>query len=387
MTDAYDPLRRAALSFRESCVKDGGAYALTPCAEPTAFARCFAVFIGRLCGAGAENKDAQAQALEAEMRLCRARAAEADLRGKSYRQLLTFTLSALAALGALKPETLADLIEEQITQDVRRDLTAYGCLQGKAGSGNQAMFTALFLLHGRDVLGLKTQSRLDAWTELHLRAMNRFGFWGPDLGMTHLQFQNGYHQYEILEYLGVSNPKQAQTVATVRGLADSLGHFAPYPGGGGCYDYDAVFLLTPQGRIPDEETRLVLGRTAATLAAERRPEGGFAESLYVRPRSWPHLSLFARHVLQAAGFRAWPLFAERLRYALTLQRPCHDRIATHWSLYARRWDEADLWDTWFRLLALARIEAALDPAKAAAWGFIDYPGIGFHPSLRKGTDA
>lgn len=77
------------------------------------------------------------------------------------------------------------------------------------------------------------------------------------------------------------------------------------------------------------------------------------------------------------------LFKERLRYAATLKRPKHDRIHTHWSRYQRRWDESDLWDSWFRMLTLARIECAFDPARAAAWGFIDYPGIGWHPSLRR----
>lgn len=53
----------------------------------------------------------------------------------------------------------------------------------------------------------------------------------------------------------------------------------------------------------------------------------------------------ASHTLNAFG--KGPLFTERLRYGLTLQRPKHDRIHTHWSQYSRRWDESNLWDTWF----------------------------------------
>src|SRR4029453_13888710 len=113
----------------------------------------------------------------------------------------------------------------------------------------------------------------------------RVGFWGPDGGMTHLQFQNGYHQYEILEYLGSHNPRQRESLDAVASLVDAEGHFAPYPGGGACYDYDAVFLLTPQGRVTDSQTRHLLDRTARTLIAEQQPNGGFAESLRVRPRT------------------------------------------------------------------------------------------------------
>jgi hypothetical protein len=227
---------------------------------------------------------------------------------------------------------------------------------------------------------MDTRATVGRWLELHFQTMNRFGFWGPDDGMAHLAFQNGYHQYEIFEYLGIRSQRQEEAVAAVRGLADDEGRFAPYPGGGGCYDYDAVFMLTPHGRPLDEETARILRRTRDAILAEQTPEGGFAESHAVRPRSLRNWRRSARHVAGAWG--KWPLFRERLRYNLTLQRPKHDRIHTHWSRYSRRWDEANLWDSWFRMLTLARIEVTLDPAKAGDWGFIDYPGIGFHPSVR-----
>ena len=305
---------------------------------------------------------------------------EVDIHGKPYRQLLAFSLSALAVLPGASPRMLDELVAEQFSGYGIHDLESQGCLDGRAGSGNQAMFLAIFLLHGRDYLGLDTQSMIDEWIHVHLRRMNYFGFWGSDAGMTHLQFQNGYHQHEILEYLGVENPRREQTLAAVRGLADGEGHFAPYPGGGGCYDYDAVFMLTPEGQIPDRATRALLLRTAATIAFEQRPDGGFAESLRIRPRNMNNLRMFASHVLAALG--KGPLFAERLRYGLTLQRPRHNRIHTHWSRYSRRWDESDLWDSWFRMLTLARIDVALHPEHADNWGFINYPGIGYHPSLR-----
>jgi hypothetical protein len=305
---------------------------------------------------------------------------DVDIRGKPYRQLLTFSLSALAVLPGASPRLLDELVAEQLSEDPIQHLESLGCLDGRAGSGNQAMFIGIFLLHGRDHLGLDAQPLIDAWVEAHLRRMNSLGFWGGDAGMTHLQFQNGYHQHEVLEYLGVENPRLQHTLAAVRELADIEGHFAPYPGGGGCYDYDAVFMLTPAGRVPDSATRDLLLQTASTIASEQRPNGGFAESLRVRPRSLAGLHSFVSQTLHAVG--KGPLFTERLRYGLTLQRPKHDRIHTHWSRYSRRWDESDLWDSWFRMLTLARIDVALHPERAGQWGFIDYPGIGYHPSLR-----
>lgn len=378
-----DTTRDRLAAFVRACDAGQDAFRLTPQAEPTPYARCFAVYAWRLLKDPQlqQRSAALAQAIVTDMRAFRARPGM-DVKGKPYRQLLTFSLSALAALPGSSPGLLDDLVAEQLAGDPVRDLEALGCLAGRAGSGNQAMFIAIFLLHGRDRLGQATQPQIDRWVDQHLRHMNRFGFWGADRHMTHLQFQNGYHQHEVLEYLGVDHPRIADAVAAVRGLADAKGHFAPYPGGGGCFDYDAVFMLTPHGRVPDEATRAQLLRTAATIAAEQRPDGGFAESVHVRPRSPASLRGFAAHILQARGNRA--LFAERLRQGLTLQRPKHDRIHTHWSRYSRRWDEADLWDSWFRMLALARIDVAMDPQRAGDWGFIDYPGIGYHPSLAAG---
>ena len=303
------------------------------------------------------------------------------LGGKAYRQLLAFALSALAVLKALPDDPLEELVKEQLPGSVEQELARHGCLAGKAQSGNQAMFMAVFLLHARDVLDLDIGGRLDEWVRLHLAAINRLGFWGSSGAMTTLQFQNGYHQYEILEYLRVSSGKEAATASAVAQMADAQGHFAPYPGGGSCFDYDAVFMLTPEGRVPDEAVGALLRTTASTLVSEQQADGGFCESLYVRPRSAANLLRTASHVL--GGLPNVPATVERVRYALALQCPLHDRIATHWSTYSRRWDESDLWDSWFRMLALARIECAMDPAAASRWGFIDYPGIGYHPALRR----
>jgi hypothetical protein len=300
-----------------------------------------------------------------------------DSYDKPYLQLLTFTLSALQILGKLDKVDLSKFILEFLPKDIDLTLIKNKVLIGSPTTGNYAMFLAVLLIHARDFLGINTQPLINRWEELHLSAINKFGFWGCAESMSYLQFQNGYHQYEIFEYLktgGVPWQLAAQSVAS---LADHEGHFSPYIGGGGCYDYDAVFILTSDPYSVNKHANLLL-RTARSLLSSQNEDGGFCESKRIRPRSISNFLASANHVLTGKGIAR----KERLYKMLTLLRPKHDRIQTHWTNYSREWSESNLWDSWFRMLAIARIDVALNPENAKNWGFINYPGIGFNECAR-----
>jgi len=225
---------------------DGGGYALIPGDTPSAFASCFALFGLWLIGAHEEiarRRQSYATRLIGNLESYRqARASLVSLgTDKPYLQLLTFTLSAAHILSEDCQEAIARHVLEVLPRNVAAELKAVGALDGQPRSGNTAMFWAILLIHARDYLRANVETALDDWVRAHLQTMNRNGFWGPDKSMTHLKFQNGYHQYEILEYLGVHSPQSERAHAAVASLADTEGHFALYPGGGGCYDYDAIY--------------------------------------------------------------------------------------------------------------------------------------------------
>ena len=48
-------------------------------------------------------------------------------------------------------------------------------------------------------------------------------------------------------------------------LQDSDGQFAPYPGGGGCYDYDAIYFLTSEYNKLDLKPNFVFYRTINSI--------------------------------------------------------------------------------------------------------------------------
>lgn len=367
--------------FVDGCRLAPDSFGLTQGGRASPYALCFGVFSAHLTRRLDPNEHERRELACALIKNVQfARITCSDIyKDKSYRQLLTLTLSALSILGEEYFEVLDKFVTEQISLELATYLSSSGAFEGAPQSGNQAMFQAIFLLHAGKYCGCNVRADIDLWLDLHMRRMNKFGFWGKEQGPTHLHFQNGYHQYEILEYLGVENAKECNAIEAVLSLADRKGHYAPYPGGGACFDYDAVFLLTPKGTLPAHPAvKDLLLKTFNTLVHEQRADGGFCENLMLRPRR-AGIRGYLERILSAKSSAA---LVERLRYATSLQRPKYNRLATHWSIDARRWSDSDLFSSWFRLLTLARIDVAVHPAHARNWGFIDYPGIGYHPSLR-----
>jgi hypothetical protein len=365
-------------------------YKLTPNCEKSPFALCFALF-GLNLIKGLDISDANGELyskkLYSEISEYKKERSyfNSDLRfDKYFLQLLTFSLSALYLTGENYFFNLEEIIKPLIVKDIGWYLEKSGALKGQSQSGNFAMFMAILLIHARDYMGMNTSIQLEQWIELHLKAMNKFGFWGQDCkGMKYLYFQNGYHQYEVLDYLGVDNPMQSIAAENVARLADSQGHFAPYPGGGGCYDYDAVFILTGTKEIAEQYSSLLI-KTAKSILSEQNIDGGFCESHCIRPRSLKNLAMFIRFI--TTGYRKDSgAQMESVRNFISLMMPKNDTITTHWSVYSRKWNESDLWDSWFRMLTLARIECALGDKETNNWSFINYPGIGYHNSLKSHT--
>jgi hypothetical protein len=381
MTLEINEVRSAYKLFIDSCRAPDGYFRLTPRADSSSYALCFAIF-GYFLLHEFTQIDKHKEEWDYLLRLGlykvrKERGAITELsKDKPYLQLLVFTLSALSILKTLKHDPLPDLITPLIPRDLTRALRDARALEGIPRSGNQSMFLGIILLHARDYLGLDTSSKINCWVDLHLGAINQFGFWGKSRTMSHLQFQNGYHQYELFEYLQADSVPWDLAANSVASLVDGYGHFAPYPGGGACYDYDAIFIVSAT-TYSIEKHKEVLYRTMNSIFVEQNEDGGFCESRYIRPLSIKNLSRSVEHLLAVSGHAR----LERFRYALTLLRPANNRIHTHWSKYSREWSESNLWDSWFRMLTLARIECGFNSDRAVNWGFINYPGIGFHPSL------
>lgn len=380
LVDKIDKIRSKYKTFILTTLSDKINFCLTLAAEPSPYARCFAIFGLHLLGEKTildEMAESLAESIKRDIDYFRSKRLSEGVElafDKPYSQLLFLSLSALSIIDRLKTVSLVDHIEPFLVRDIKKDLRQAGCLKGKAGSGNIAMFIAIANIYAVNYLNLGNQTRVECWADEHLHAMNKFGFWGEEKSMTHLQFQNGYHQYEIFEYLNIRNPKAKAAAEAVASLADAEGHFGPYPGGGGCYDYDAVAIITGYDRGRNATHHGLLSRTAQTIINEQNEDGGFCESKYIRPITLKNIMSQIKHVYQGT----WRIRMERSIHMLHNLRQKNDRINTHWSNYSRDWYESDLWDSWFRMLTIARIQMELSPNLHNKWGFINFPGIGFH---------
>lgn len=365
-------LQKDALTFMLSCKSDSG-FCLTPQAEPSVYADCFGLFLASSIGsipycdqaflAGAWDR------IESSIKV----ALDEGEWSKSTMQLVCFGLSCGAILDKEVNDQIAGSIIRLLAKtSVKEYLRDTGVWAGAPSSGNMAMFLAVLLQFALRKDGDSWRNDLLEWIDLHLQQMNELGFWGNH-SRAYRYFQNGYHQYEVLSYLGVEMERSKIKRGTdlILSLADSDGHFAPYPGGGGCFDYDAVFLLC-EFADSSRELETNLARLASSIKASRR-NGGSCESIYVR-----HEALGVRYIKFLKHLRLSQSSgrSERLRQFITLQRPKYDRIQTHWSSYSRAWSEPDLWDTWFRILSLERIERRLKNQSLGV-SFLSNIGVGF----------
>ncbi|MDC0213260.1 hypothetical protein OAL14_00465 [Gammaproteobacteria bacterium] len=371
----YRRLATDSLAFVEGCKASSVDYVLAPGLDASPFTRCFAIFIYHLIGNLRYRRDSESledKIIEDLFAYKQERALVANLESdKAFLQLLCMSLSALEVLNSSRYE-LEAVIEELVPSSVVKLLESVGAGKGVPTSGNIAMCTAIILIYAKRTRCLDADSALEEWVSFHLNTINGKGFWSSHL-TPYLQFQNGYHQYEIFEYLELDIPQLNDAVELVHLLADSRGQFAPYYGGSGCYDYDAVSILTFRDRDLTFSDKQLLSLTARSILDDQDIKGGFSESKYLPVLHRNNLFKQVGHVVRANRLSLF----ERSRYFISMARSQNNLCVTHWTSKHRNWGQPNLWDTWFRLLTLARIDIALNPANRARWHFIDFPGLGY----------
>ena len=372
-----EQLKKTTSSFLKKC-DNGKSFKLTTKSDASAFSTCFGIFLAQLCGNLNEYQnrfDAMSIFLVEELKKYKIdREKYINLSNdKPFMQLCAFTLSALHLLKT-KEQYPMMFLREILPSNIKEYLRGINTFRGAPQTGNLAMCMFVLAYYCSETLEESNQSFRDEWVNEHLKNMNSNGFWGVAENK-YLQFQNGYHQYEIFEFLNTKSKKMTNVSEFVKKFSDKNYQFAPYYGDSGCYDYDAIFLITfLKNNLIDNSTLEVLIKNCCTLINQQNFDGGFSESKSIRPRSFMNIANNFNHIF----IKDKNIMKDRLNYFLAYLLPRYNKIHTHWTNYSREWGESNLWDTWFRLLTIARIDCYINENNFNRWGFINYPGIGYH---------
>jgi hypothetical protein len=253
---------------------------------------------------------------------------------KRYLQLLCFYLSYRNYFGFYQWKGAK--AKEITLIPVKDYLKSRGCHTGFPGSGNFAMFFAILIFNDSHNAN---DPRLEEWFDFMDEHMNDSGFWG-DMHITY-QMQNGYHQYEIYSYFN-RKPRVEIDIESILRSQDSMGHFGPRIGGGGCYDFDAVSLLLRLGYSRNLEKPL--SKLLDTLISEQNKDGGFCESSYIKSYRDSCWTVFKY------TFRDYNIPRLKSAVRFFIQFKSYVTLRTHWSTVHRKFHESNLWDTWFRLM-------------------------------------
>ena len=377
--NCIENLKTSSLKFLKQCNISKNNFSLTIDGETTPYARCFAIFLARgtnyldeLKRKNPELENSIKQDLESYFERNKNKT---DLsKSKPFLQLFAFSISALNTLSKKLHYDLLYLAEFVVPENIKDYLEEIGVSSGLAQTGNLSMLIAVIsyfkLIHSDDK---REYNNLSQWFKYHIENSNEFGFWGSD-NFTYLSFQNGYHQYEIFDFFNIKKPRNLISARMTMKLQDGRGQYAPYFGGSGCYDYDAINIITNSNIELDNYVLNSIKRTATTIIREQNEDGGFSESKWIYPKNSNRLLKNLIGIVSTSRYG----IIERAIYFINLFLKGRATVSTHWSQNDRNWGESNLWDTWVRLLTLASIDCKINKEKIKYWPFfLDYPGIGY----------
>jgi prenyltransferase beta subunit len=292
-------------------------------------------------------------------------------------QLTSFCLSGLRILGALPKYRLKFVYDTWSTkEEIKRYLRDVGVHTGRSGAGNKAMFMAIFLTYEyENTNSEQILDKLNTWFDFHDAHQNSdTGFWGDDHYDQYFNAsQNGFHQVIIYDYWDRPIKYIEKMLQVLLAQMNKDGSFSPIPGGESCFDSDSIILLAIiQNRLSIKIKMKTLRRALENMFHNQNADGGFAESKNFPKTLNDILRLLPIIVTKDCGQSYYKM---RKSVGQVLKRNVENY--TGWVKEARALDESNLWDTWFRCLAISQIENMITPNKYSGYRYHKNIGIGF----------
>ena len=324
-------------------------YRLSASTDDSAFTSCFALFILDLFGETDYFTDARKKGWAAYLNSFQ-NSEFGYYEPKPYHhldqernrfQLTCFCLSALAILNE-KPKYDFYFMEEYSTSEsVEKYLYDRGCHEGRAGSGNKAMFLAIFLTHLYETNGdEKYKTLIDVWFNFHDEYVNSSGFWGQDRSCHSFHgIQNGLHQFIVYDYWGRKLNNEKKIINVALSLQSRDGYFSPIPGGEACHDYDVVHTLVSLNSKNSYKKEIVLralDKSCRASKTNQNIDGGFCQS---KERLTNYRDVIRYLPFIFSSLKPYHCYY-RLRRAISIVKHSQLKISTGWTHKDRSWEES-----------------------------------------------
>jgi hypothetical protein len=376
-------VRAAALRYLSALRRGPADYRMTERLGGSLFTACFAYFVRHLLADAERREDADALAaaidggqdpVTGSWTAGRAGTHADHTRAHVDWQLASFAVSALAALGRPLAHPLRFLEPLRAPDAVRAYLDGLAWNRNPWNSGNRALFLGSLLSHGSDHA---SHLSLDAWFEWHDRNARPSGFWGEGHRSDwYVGMGGAAHQYLVYHFHRREPPYLRAAVDRVVRMQYPDGRFWPVPGGGSCYELDALEILAVGRAWSDhrrDEIAEAARRATDVVLASRNADGGFcwaARRWFDLPDAWRALARTGD-----VRTRLWTLRALANAHVLRHE----EARRTAWVEGAHPVGVSSVYDTWFRLLTLATASRlASDPrTDGVAWTAVRAPNWGY----------
>jgi hypothetical protein len=376
-------IRAGALRYLATLRLGPARYRMTDGLGGSLFTACFAYFVRHLLADAGRAEDAEALAAAIDAGQDPATGIWTAGRGGTHAdhtrahvdwQLASFAVSALAALGRPPAHPLRFLEPLRAPDAVRAHLDGLAWDRNPWNSGNRALFLGALLSQGADAA---SRAALDAWFEWHDRRARASGFWGKGHRSDwYVGMGGAAHQYLVYHFHRREPPHLGAAVDRVLRMQYADGRFWPVPGGGSCYELDALEILAV-GRAWSDHRRDEIAeasrRASDVVLASRNADGGFCWAA----RRWFDVPDGLRALAGPGDLRtrAWTLRALANAHVLRHE----EARRTAWVEGAHPVGVSSVYDTWFRLLTLATASRVTPDARTGGvpWAAVPAPNWGY----------
>jgi hypothetical protein len=259
---------------------------------------------------------------------------------KSEFQLTCFILSVKDLLGY--PIESYDVLKvfKDYGNSVVQILDNIGVKKGLRGSGNSAMFFAILAQ-----FDVNHTELISEWFDYH---DSMESIWWTCNKDAYNHWQNGYHQLMVYNFYSREVPKSKDKYNSVLKCLNRDYSFSKWPGGDGCYDYDAVYaLIMLESNIPK-----VILRGICRHITECMDVAGGVQNRWIRAYGLVLGTMISLTQIKVDFFTR---MLSLLKFILLNK----GRQKLIWSDHPRHLGGVNLWETWFRLAALRKVYVVL----------------------------